>query len=153
MLVALLETSVPDIPPSSTPPPPISLQLCPPLPPPFSGPYIKWFLDKCGHDGLNRMLVGFEDKSAYAQCIFAYTPAPDVEPITFIGQTAGRIVPARGPTDFGWDPVFEPEGFNQTYAELDKTIKNTISHRYRALDKLRQYLLIQQHKPTPSNPS
>lgn len=74
--------------------------------------------------------VGFEDKSAYAQCIFAYTPAPDVEPITFIGQTAGRIVPARGPTDFGWDPVFEPEGFNQTYAELDKTIKNTISHRW-----------------------
>ena len=26
----------------------------------------------------------------------------------------GRIVPARGPTDFGWDPVFEPDGFHQT---------------------------------------
>lgn len=38
------------------------------------GPYIKWFLAKLGHDGLNRMLVGFEDKSAYAQCIFAFTP-------------------------------------------------------------------------------
>lgn len=38
------------------------------------GPYIKWFLQKLGHEGLNAMLAGFEDKSAYAQCIFAYTP-------------------------------------------------------------------------------
>jgi inosine triphosphate pyrophosphatase len=38
------------------------------------GPYIKWFLKKLGHEGLNAMLAGFEDKSAYAQCIFAYTP-------------------------------------------------------------------------------
>lgn len=37
------------------------------------GPYIKWFLKKLGHDGLNRMLAGFDDKSAYAQCIFAYS--------------------------------------------------------------------------------
>ena len=37
------------------------------------GPYCKWFLQKLGHDGLNRMLVGFEDKSAYAQCTFAYS--------------------------------------------------------------------------------
>jgi inosine triphosphate pyrophosphatase len=37
------------------------------------GPYIKWFLGKLGHDGLNRMLHGFEDKTAYAQCTFAYS--------------------------------------------------------------------------------
>ena len=36
---------------------------------------------------------------------------------------------ARQPLDFGWDPVFEPEGFDQTYAELDKDTKNKISHR------------------------
>ncbi len=50
--------------------------------------------------------------------------------MTFVGRTPGRIVPARGPTDFGWDPVFEPDGFDQTYAELDKNVKNTISHRW-----------------------
>jgi hypothetical protein len=38
-------------------------------------------------------------------------------------------VPARGPADFGWDPVFLPDGFDTTYAEMDKDIKNTISHR------------------------
>lgn len=105
------------------------------------GPYIKWFLEKCGHDGLNRMLDGFEDRTAYAQCTFAYTPGPEYEPLIFIGRTHGAIVPARGPTDFGWDPIFLPDGFKETYAEMEKSVKNTISHRYRALDALRSYLL------------
>ncbi|GBF95268.1 inosine triphosphate pyrophosphatase [Raphidocelis subcapitata] len=105
------------------------------------GPYIKWFLEKLGHEGLNKLLAGYEDKTAYAQCIFAYTPGPGVEPVVFVGRTHGRIVPARGDNQFGWDPVFEPEGFGETYAEMDSKIKNTISHRYRALDKLRAYLL------------
>eukprot|EP00274_Cyanoptyche_gloeocystis_P008411 CAMPEP_0196659152 /NCGR_PEP_ID=MMETSP1086-20130531/33400_1 /TAXON_ID=77921 /ORGANISM="Cyanoptyche gloeocystis , Strain SAG4.97" /LENGTH=187 /DNA_ID=CAMNT_0041993013 /DNA_START=100 /DNA_END=663 /DNA_ORIENTATION=- len=108
------------------------------------GPYIKWFLEKLGHDGLNRMLSGFEDKSAYALCVFSYSKGPGHEPISFAGRTEGRIVPARGPPHFGWDPIFEPSGFDQTYAELDSGIKNTISHRYRALSKLRDYLLKEQ---------
>lgn len=105
------------------------------------GPYIKWFLDKLGHDGLNKMLAGFDDKSAYAQCIFAFTPGPGVEPEVFVGQTPGVIVPARGDTVFGWDPIFQPDGYDQTYSEMDKATKNTISHRFRALTKLRDYLL------------
>ncbi|EFJ42082.1 hypothetical protein VOLCADRAFT_110025 [Volvox carteri f. nagariensis] len=104
------------------------------------GPYIKWFLEKLGHDGLNKMLAGFDDKTAYAQCIFAYTTGPEVEPIVFVGRTPGRIVAARGPPDFGWDPIFEPEGFETTYAEMDKETKNKISHRYRSLDLLRSHL-------------
>eukprot|EP00798_Chlamydomonas_sp_ICE-L_P022079 gene22079-29143_t len=92
------------------------------------GPYIKWFLEQLGHDGLNRMLAGFDDKTAYAQCIFAYSPGPGCEPITFVGRTEGKIVTARGPNDFGWDPVFQPDGFDKTYAEIDKETKNTISH-------------------------
>ena len=39
------------------------------------------------------------------------------------------------------DPVFQPDGFTETYAEMDKTIKNTISHRYRSLEKLKVYLV------------
>eukprot|EP00193_Tetraselmis_chui_P005682 CAMPEP_0177762720 /NCGR_PEP_ID=MMETSP0491_2-20121128/6494_1 /TAXON_ID=63592 /ORGANISM="Tetraselmis chuii, Strain PLY429" /LENGTH=196 /DNA_ID=CAMNT_0019278791 /DNA_START=269 /DNA_END=859 /DNA_ORIENTATION=- len=105
------------------------------------GPYIKWFLEKCGHEGLNKMLAGFDDKSAYAQCIFAYTPDEHTEPVIFDGRTPGKIVPASGVNNFGWDPIFMPDGFTETYAELDKTVKNTISHRYRALDQLRKYLL------------
>ena len=104
------------------------------------GIYVKWFLEKSGHQGLVNMLAAYEDKSAYAQCIFAYSAGPGFEPIAFVGRTEGNIVQARGPTDFGWDPIFEPIGYDKTYAELPKEIKNTISHRYRALDSLRAYL-------------
>ncbi|KAI9219087.1 inosine triphosphate pyrophosphatase [Blastocladiella britannica] len=107
------------------------------------GPYIKWFLEGVGHDGLNKMLTGFPDKSGYALCTFAYCDGPGAEPILFEGRTNGTIVPARGPADFGWDPIFQPSGFEQTYAEMDKSIKNTISHRYRALSKLVDFLKAQ----------
>ena len=70
------------------------------------GPYIKWFMDKVGHDGLNKMLVGFDDKTAYAQCIFAYTEGEDKPVQLFVGRTPGKIVPPRGPTTFGWDAIF-----------------------------------------------
>nr|GMD62961.1 inosine triphosphate pyrophosphatase [Ipomoea batatas] len=97
------------------------------------GAYIKWFLQKTGHEGLNNLLMAYEDKSAYAMCIFSLAIGPNVEPITFVGKTLGKIVPARGPNDFGWDPIFEPDGYEQTYAEMPKEEKNKISHRSKAL--------------------
>ena len=54
---------------------------------------------------------------------------PGAEPQVFVGRTGGRIVPARGPASFGWDPIFQPDGYEETYAQLDKAVKNTISHR------------------------
>lgn len=104
------------------------------------GIYIKWFLDKIGHEGLNNLLVAYEDKSAYAQCIFAFSLGPGQEPLVFVGRTPGKIVPARGPLNFGWDPIFQPDGYDGTYAELSKEIKNSISHRFRSLSSLKTYL-------------
>uniref|UniRef100_A0A7N0TBE7 Inosine triphosphate pyrophosphatase n=1 Tax=Kalanchoe fedtschenkoi TaxID=63787 RepID=A0A7N0TBE7_KALFE len=103
------------------------------------GPYIKWFLQKTGHEGLNNLLMAYEDKSAYALCIFSLALGPGVEPLTFIGKTEGKIVPARGPNEFGWDPIFQPDGFEQTYAEMSKEVKNKISHRYRALARVKSH--------------
>lgn len=105
------------------------------------GPYIKWFLEKTGHEGLNNLLAAYPDKSAYAQCVFGFSAGPDHEPIIFDGRTPGMIVPARGPTDFGWDPVFQPDGYTDTYAQMDKAVKNKVSHRYRALAKLKDHLV------------
>ncbi|XP_062109067.1 inosine triphosphate pyrophosphatase isoform X1 [Humulus lupulus] len=93
----------------------------------------KWFLEKIGHAGLNNLLMAYEDKSAYALCVFSLALGPKAEPITFLGKTPGKIVPPRGPTDFGWDPIFQPDGYEQTYAEMPKEEKNKISHRSRAL--------------------
>lgn len=50
-------------------------------------------------------------------------------------------MPARGPLDFGWDPVFQPDHESgQTYAEMDKAVKNGLSHRSKALQQLRAHL-------------
>ncbi|KAL7918181.1 putative inosine triphosphate pyrophosphatase [Trichoderma austrokoningii] len=110
------------------------------------GPYIKWFLDSVGHQGLNNLLAAYEDKSAEAVCTFTYSPGPGRDPIIFQGRTPGRIVPARGPSNFGWDPVFEFEG--KTYAEMESAEKNRISHRGRALQKLQAWFEAQQETPS-----
>lgn len=73
----------------------------------FIGPYIKWFLEKVGPDGLFKMLAGFEDKSATAVCTFAYSSGENDEVLLFQGKTEGQIVDPRGPRDFGLDPCFQ----------------------------------------------
>ena len=120
------------------------------------GPYIKWFLDKTGLEGLNKILLGYEDKTAYAQTIFAYTDGKDLPIHLFIGRVDGQIVSARGNLGFGWDAVFQPERDNnednednevnneevnlkQTFGEMEQSKKNKISHRYLALQKFRHY--------------
>lgn len=109
------------------------------------GPYIKWFLDKLGPEGLWKMLEGFRDYSAQAVCTFAFTEGENQEVVLFHGRTDGDIVSPRGPRDFGWDPCFQPTGYTQTYAEMPKEEKNKISHRYRSVDLFREYILAQYH--------
>ncbi|KAH7152539.1 inosine triphosphate pyrophosphatase-like protein [Dactylonectria estremocensis] len=106
------------------------------------GPYIKWFLTSTGHEGLNNLLAAYTDKSAEAVCTFGYSQGPGHKPILFQGRCPGKIVPARGPPDFGWDAVFEYEG--TTFAEMEKTEKNKISHRSLALAKLQAWFKEQQ---------
>ncbi|NXS59737.1 ITPA pyrophosphatase, partial [Brachypteracias leptosomus] len=118
------------------------------------GPYIKWFLEKLKPEGLYKLLAGFEDKSAYALCTFAFSTGNLEEPVKlFKGQTHGLIVEPRGPRDFGWDPCFQPDGYNQTYAELPKAVKNSISHRYRALSELSAFFLQSNAAEPRSSPS
>lgn len=115
------------------------------------GPYIKWFLEKIKPEGLHKLLAGFEDKSAYALCTFAYSSGRMEDPVQlFRGKTLGQIVEPRGPRDFGWDPCFQPDGFDETYAELPKAVKNTISHRYRALKEMSDHFALQ-NGPTESS--
>lgn len=45
----------------------------------------------------------------------------------------------RGCRDFGWDPCFQPDGYEQTYAEMPKAEKNAVSHRFQALLELQEY--------------
>lgn len=57
----------------------------------------------------------------------------------FEGTVKGNIAMSKaGSHGFGYDPIFIPEGYSKTFAELGEEIKNTISHRKRAIDKLRE---------------
>lgn len=63
------------------------------------------------------------------------------EEYLFEGVVKGEIIEEkRGNSGFGYDPVFVPEGFSQTFAELGAEIKNQISHRARAVQCLCEYL-------------
>jgi XTP/dITP diphosphohydrolase len=59
----------------------------------------------------------------------------------FEGIVDGQIVDRpRGSRGFGYDPIFVPNGFKQTFGQLDPAEKNQLSHRARALEKLRAFL-------------
>ncbi|MCX8010263.1 MAG: non-canonical purine NTP pyrophosphatase, partial [Ignavibacteria bacterium] len=59
----------------------------------------------------------------------------------FIGTCNGEIVDEpRGKNGFGYDPVFKPNGYDKTFAELEPEEKNKISHRSRALMKFKNFL-------------
>ncbi|CAK9819558.1 Inosine triphosphate pyrophosphatase [Anthophora quadrimaculata] len=95
-----------------------------------------------GPEGLHKMLHGWEDKSAEAVCTFACCSGGPTDPVLlFQGRTEGTIVSPRGSQDFGWDSCFQPLGYDKTYAELPKEVKNKISHRSRALEKLKEYFM------------
>ena len=105
------------------------------------GPYIKSFVEKLGRQGLCNILNGFEDRSAYAMCIYVYCHSSTSKPQLFKGICHGQILKSpRGESKFGWDPIFQPDGYKQTFAEMDPELKNEFSHRALALKELSVFL-------------
>jgi XTP/dITP diphosphohydrolase len=103
------------------------------------------------------MVVPDEKRTGRFRCVIAFTPvvgtevevtsrtceADEAELATeiFDGACEGKILEApRGAHGFGYDPLFVPTGFSETFAELGEEAKNRVSHRSRALEKLRRRL-------------
>jgi XTP/dITP diphosphohydrolase len=81
-----------------------------------------------------------EKRKARFVCVIIYIDANGAENI-FEGICEGKISHnAVGKFGFGYDPIFIPDGFNKTMAEIDSTTKNRISHRGIALKKLKEFL-------------
>lgn len=67
----------------------------------------------------------------------------DGQEFLFDGAIKGTIIEAKkGISGFGYDPIFIPEGFTETFAEMGDDLKNKISHRALATQKLTQFLLL-----------
>ena len=103
------------------------------------GPLIKWFLKSVGRDGVYKMAKLFGNQRAIATEILGYVDT-DGKMMFFEGKVEGKIVEPTGESDFGWDPIFIPDGFDKTFAQMGVEEKNKISHRKIALEKLKKYL-------------
>lgn len=81
-----------------------------------------------------------EKRTAAFHCAIV-AAMPDGSTRVFEGRCDGKVLRApRGKAGFGYDPLFLPDGYDQTAAELPEEIKNSISHRGRALVKFAQWL-------------
>lgn len=91
-------------------------------------------------DKVLRELSGAEDRSARFRTVIAYIDPKGGEHL-FEGEVAGRIAGRKsGAEGFGYDPIFVPEGFSETFAEIPLEKKNEISHRGRAMAKFLAFL-------------
>lgn len=80
-----------------------------------------------------------ENRGAHAKTAVALCKEGDVK--IFEGEIQGSIAEEpRGESDFGWDPIFIPKGYDRTFAELGSKVKNEISMRNKAFFKLKDYL-------------
>jgi len=95
--------------------------------------------DRRNVEKLLRELQDARDRSARFNCVVALA-RNDQLMITVAGEVVGAIaVCARGENGFGYDPIFVPNGFSETFAELTSETKNKISHRAQAAAALARY--------------
>ncbi|AGB41930.1 non-canonical purine NTP pyrophosphatase, rdgB/HAM1 family [Halobacteroides halobius DSM 5150] len=99
--------------------------------------------DKENNDKLLKLLEGVKEEKrlAHFTCAMAFVTPEGREEIV-IGKSAGKIALApHGKAGFGYDPLFIPQGYDKSFAQLGSKIKNKISHRANALVKMKQILL------------
>lgn len=109
------------------------------------GVYSARYAEGEGHDAQANMLKllhnmeGKENRKAQFRTVISLIL--DGKEYLFEGVIKGEIIKEkRGDSGFGYDPIFVPEGYNQTFAELGNDIKNRISHRALAVNKLCDFL-------------
>jgi XTP/dITP diphosphohydrolase len=84
-------------------------------------------------------LEGEEDRSAFYKAVICLVWNDEV--YYFDGICKGKVLTEkRGEGGFGYDPIFIPDGYDQTFAELPLTVKNEISHRGKAVQQMVAFL-------------
>jgi non-canonical purine NTP pyrophosphatase (RdgB/HAM1 family) len=102
------------------------------------GALIRWFLDRVGNEGLCQMLQSYDQRTASAETCIGYFDGKACH--VFRGVVTGQIVRApRGNGGFGWDPIFMPDGWDKTFAEMTNE-KQLVSMRKLAVTQLKAFL-------------
>ena len=107
----------------------------------FPGPFSSYVYRTIGIKGVLKLMEGVTDRRAFFRSVVALNvPGDGIK--TFAGEVRGVIATeARGHGGFGFDPVFVPEGYAETFAEMPPATKNRVSHRARALRRMIKWLL------------
>jgi XTP/dITP diphosphohydrolase len=109
----------------------------------FPGVYSAYVFKTIGNEGILRLLKGADNREASFRSVVGLKLRGEVK--LFTGEVRGRIaLEAKGSEGFGYDPIFIPEGYDRTFAE-DTRLKQRVSHRRRALEKLAAYLRTTHH--------
>jgi len=106
------------------------------------GPLIKWFMVSMKSEGLYKLAQDSQKFDAQAKTYIGYARNPN-DITYFCGVIKGTIVAPRGNNGFGWDPIFQPEGSDKTFAQMTTEEKNNFSMRALAAQQLKAE--IQQH--------
>lgn len=105
------------------------------------GPFVKWFLQTVGEKGIYDIARSMGNVNATARVLIGY--AKSFEEIYFFeSELKGEVVPPAGNLDFGWGPIFKPQGFSKTFGQMTREEKSAIGMRHEAARKLRDFLLI-----------
>lgn len=106
----------------------------------FPGVFSAHALRTIGVPGILRLMEGVDDRRAHFACTVSYHDGHTLH--SFSGRCDGRLAtaPRSEGHGFGFDPIFVPEGHEQTFGELSAEVKNRISHRGRALAQLVSFL-------------
>ncbi len=103
------------------------------------GPFAKWFMKALGQKKLCEVVKKLGNNRTHARTLIAYAKNKK-EIHYFEGIAKGRIVLPKGKIGFGWDPIFQPDGFSKTYSEMTMNEKLLISMRRKAVQKLIAFL-------------
>lgn len=102
------------------------------------GPLAKWFVKAVGIEGIYKLAELFGSTRATAQTLIGYVDEGGIH--FFEGSISGMLVPPRGTDGFGWDPLFQPDGYEITFAEMTPEEKSQCSMRKIAVEGLWHYL-------------
>jgi XTP/dITP diphosphohydrolase len=107
------------------------------------GIHSKRFAPGSDHDRNLRILELMKEmtnRKAKFVSVICYFDPQEQQSHFFEGEVTGHIAQTeQGTQGFGYDPIFIPDGYDQSFAQLGSEVKNTLSHRARALEKLKIY--------------
>lgn len=102
------------------------------------GPFIKWFEKTMGIEGIALLADRLGNTYAEARTVIGCVESNGGMHF-FEGALRGNIVLPRGANDFGWGPIFVPEGHTKTFGEMTREEKHAISMRSVAVKKMREF--------------